>query len=189
MVTTRGFADLLEIGNQSRERLLLSVAHSTVILIRWADPELSRRTQDLRTRSNLPRSLPPKLILTHYPSQELNIKRPSVLYSSVVEVDERVTLMGYTSDPRRAERAVIFDKNGGVEKHYDDEELPEGEVVKGLSGEAVRIMKRVDEEAVRRDLQKLYDEGYRSLAIVFIHAFTYSGETRTGVSVSSILVG
>lgn len=110
------------------------------------------------------------------PSQELDIKRPSVLYSDVLEVDERVTLMGYTSDPKRAERAVVFAEDGKVEKHYDDEELPEGEVVKGMSGEAVRIIKRVEEDTVRKDLQRLYDEGYRSLAIVLIHAFTFPGE-------------
>lgn len=91
-------------------------------------------------------------------------------------MDERVTLMGYTSDPRRAERAVVFTEDGKVEKHYDNEELPEGEVVRGMSGEAVRIIKKVDEETVRKDLQRLYDDGYRSLAIVLIHAFTFPGK-------------
>lgn len=98
-----------------------------------------------------------------------------MLYSDVVEVDERVTLLGYTSDPNRADRAVVFDESGKVTKHYDDEELPEGDVVQGLSGEAVHILKRVDEEAVRKDLQRLYDDDYRSLAIVLIHAFTFPG--------------
>lgn len=31
----------------------------------------------------------------------------------------------------------------------------------------------VDEEQVQADLQKLYDEGYRSLAIVFAHSYTF----------------
>lgn len=107
--------------------------------------------------------------------QELDIKRPGVLYTAVVEVDERVTLMGYTSDPRRAERAVVFDDEGKVRKGYDGEEHAEGEVVKGLSGEAVRIIKRLDVEEVTKGLKALYEEGYRSLAIVLMHSFTYPG--------------
>lgn len=130
LLTTKGFGDLLEIGNQSRPKIF-----------------------------------------------ELDIKRPGVLYSSVVEVDERVSLLGYTSDPNRADRAVVFDDEGKVTKHYDDEELPEGDVVRGLSGEAVHIIKRVDEEAVRKDLKRLYDDGYRCLAVVLIHAFTFPGES------------
>ncbi|KAJ8090303.1 hypothetical protein PM082_018899 [Marasmius tenuissimus] len=31
---------------------------------------------------------------------DLNTRRPSPLYSTVVEVDERVTLVGYNSDPK-----------------------------------------------------------------------------------------
>lgn len=95
----------------------------------------------------------------------------------MVEVDERVTLLGYTSDPNRVERAVVFSDDGKVTKGYDGESYDDGEVVRGLSGEAVRIMRKVDVEAMRRDLQQLYDEGFRSLAIVFMHAFTYPGQS------------
>ncbi|KAK4053044.1 hypothetical protein OIV83_001779 [Microbotryomycetes sp. JL201] len=126
LVVTKGFADLLEIGNQSRPRIF-----------------------------------------------DLAIKRPGVLYSSVVEVDERVTLLGYTSDPKRQERAVVFDNDGNVTKGYDGETHIDGQVVQGLSGEAVKILKKVDHDAVKRDLQKLFDDGFRSLAIVLMHSFTY----------------
>ena len=84
-------------------------------------------------------------------------------------------MLGYTSDPKRDERAVVFDDDGKVVKGYDGESYPDGEVVKGMSGEAVRIMKRVDKAAVRHDLQRLFDQGYRSLAIVLMHSFTYPG--------------
>ncbi|KAM0792434.1 hypothetical protein ACM66B_005111 [Microbotryomycetes sp. NB124-2] len=126
LVVTKGFADLLEIGNQSRPRIF-----------------------------------------------DLAIKRPGVLYSQVIEVDERVTLLGYTSDPKREERAVVFDDNGKITKGYDGQKHRDGEVVRGLSGEAVKVIKKVDREAVRKDLQKLFDDGYRSLAIVLMHSFTY----------------
>ncbi|BGP37830.1 hypothetical protein JCM10449v2_001752 [Rhodotorula kratochvilovae] len=126
LLVTRGFRDLLLIGNQARPRIFA-----------------------------------------------LDIERPSVLYSTVVEVDERVTLLGYTSDPRQADRAVQFDEAGKVQKGYDGEEYEEGTVVRGLSGEAVQIIERVDEGKVEQDLRKLYDEGYRSLAVVLMHSFTF----------------
>lgn len=69
-----------------------------------------------------------------------------------MEVDERVTLVGYSSDPKAEEHAVQFDDDGKVTRGYrgkgwdgqGDAEGP-GDIVKGLSGEAVRIMKRPGE--------------------------------------------
>ena len=102
LIITRGFKDLLLIGNQSRPKIF-----------------------------------------------DLNIRRPPPLYSTVLEVDERVTLVGYTSDPKAEENAIQFDEHGKIIRRYrgkgwdgeGDAEGP-GEIVKGLSGEAVRIMKR-----------------------------------------------
>lgn len=129
---------------------------------------------------------------------DLNIKRPPPLYSEVLEVDERVTLVGYTSDPEASRHGVQFDENGKVIRGYrgpgwDGEGYAEGpgEVVKGISGEAVRILKRpgeytirspltvvsnqffVDAERIRADLKRLYDTGYRSIAIVLVHSYTF----------------
>lgn len=102
LLITRGFKDLLLIGNQSRPKIF-----------------------------------------------DLNIRRPPPLYSAVVEIDERVTLVGYTSDPKAEENAIQFDQNGNVIRRYqgagwDGESLAEGpgEIVRGISGEAVRIMKK-----------------------------------------------
>ena len=99
---TKGFKDLLLIGNQSRPKIFV-----------------------------------------------LNIRRPAPLYSAVVEVDERVTLVGYTSDPEAEQHAIQFDEEGKVVRGYrgkgwdgeGDAEGP-GEIVKGVSGEAVRVMKK-----------------------------------------------
>ncbi|KAF8966099.1 Hydantoinase/oxoprolinase-domain-containing protein [Flammula alnicola] len=133
LLITKGFKDLLLIGNQSRPKIF-----------------------------------------------DLNIRRPSPLYSTVIEVDERVTLVGYTSDPKAEEHAIQFDEEGKVVRGYrgkgwdgqGDAEGP-GEIVKGLSGEAVRIIKKPDAGEIEVQLQKLYDEGYRSLAIVFVHSYTF----------------
>lgn len=91
-LTTKGFKDLLAIGNQSRPAIF-----------------------------------------------DLNVRRPGVLYEEVVEVDERVTLVGYSSDPSFTEHAVQFDAEGKPIGTY------EGEIVQGLSGEAVRILKKPSE--------------------------------------------
>jgi 5-oxoprolinase (ATP-hydrolysing) len=102
LLITKGFKDLLLIGNQSRPKIF-----------------------------------------------DLNIRRPPPLYSKVVEVDERVTLVGYTSDPQAEEHAIQFDDDGKVIRGYrgkgwDTEGLAEGpgEIVRGISGEAVRIIKK-----------------------------------------------
>lgn len=105
LLITKGFRDLLLIGNQSRPKIF-----------------------------------------------DLNIRRPPPLYSKVVEVDERVTLVGYTSDPKAEEHQVKFDADGNIIRGYRGKgrdgigyaEGP-GEVVQGLSGEAVRILKRPSE--------------------------------------------
>jgi 5-oxoprolinase (ATP-hydrolysing) len=101
LLITKGFKDLLLIGNQSRPRIF-----------------------------------------------DLNIRRPPPLYSTVVEIDERVTLVGYTSDPQAEENNVIFDEDGRVKRGYrgtgwdrkGEAEGP-GRIVQGISGEAVRILK------------------------------------------------
>ncbi|KAG1858565.1 Hydantoinase/oxoprolinase-domain-containing protein [Suillus subluteus] len=134
LLITKGFKDLLLIGNQSRPRIF-----------------------------------------------DLNIRRPNPLYSEVVEVDERVTLVGYTSDPKSEENAIQWSDDGSsIQRGYrgpgwdgeGDAEGP-GDIVRGISGEAVRILKRPDLDLVRRDLQRLYDAGYRSLAIVLVHSYTF----------------
>ena len=113
--------------------------------------------------------------------------------------------MGYTSDPKAEEHAVQFDDEGRVVRGYrgkgwdglTDAEGP-GRIVRGLSGEAVRILKTpgsypsilfilvtiffliisTDLEAVEGDLKKLYAKGYRSLAIVLVHSYTYPEHER-----------
>ncbi|PWN53395.1 hypothetical protein IE53DRAFT_338833 [Violaceomyces palustris] len=148
LVITKGFKDLVQIGNQSRPSIF-----------------------------------------------DLAIRKPEVLYSGVLEVDERVTLVGYSSDPRARQNAVRFsqDQDGAhvIEKPYTGDDQPpkaydengrptrEAEIVRGVSGEAVAILKRPDEKIIRSQLENLYHEqGYRSLAVVLIHSYTYPEHER-----------
>ncbi|EEB06925.1 oxoprolinase [Schizosaccharomyces japonicus yFS275] len=89
---------------------------------------------------------------------ELDIKRPEVLYSKVVEINERVTLEDFVEDPSNTKTKI--DGN-------------DPDLVIGRSGEVVRILKRIDENEVRLALKGLRDEGFQSLAVCFAHSFTY----------------
>ncbi|TXT07669.1 uncharacterized protein COLE_04593 [Cutaneotrichosporon oleaginosum] len=108
LVITKGFRDLLEIGNQTRPRIF-----------------------------------------------DLNIKRALPLYSKVVEVDERVTL---------GKRRVWAEAQARL--------MPQP-IVQGLSGEAVKVLQAPDEVALRADLQAVYNEGYRAVAVCLAHSYTY----------------
>jgi 5-oxoprolinase (ATP-hydrolysing) len=109
LVTTKGFKDVLIIGNQSRPNIF-----------------------------------------------DLAVKKHDKLYECVVEVDERVTLEDYVEDP---------------EKHVSE---PNGvDIVKGVSGEIIRILKRVNVEEVTSMLKIIYDQGFRSIAICFMHSYTF----------------
>lgn len=104
LITTRGFADLLEIGNQARPDIF-----------------------------------------------DLTCSTPSLLYEKVVEVTERVLLEEYCGPDK-------------VDK------LP-SEV--GITGEKVLIETTPDLTVVRQELERLRDAGITSLAIAFMHAYTY----------------
>lgn len=120
LLITKGFKDLLLIGNQSRPKVSL-----------FGQESGEMNQQDF-----------------FYKIFDLNIRRIKPLYSTVVEVDERVTLVGFSSDPHAHENAVQFDENGLLKRGYRgigrdgdrDAEGP-GAIVEGLSGEAVRIIK------------------------------------------------
>lgn len=110
LLVTRGFRDLLRIGNQARPKIF-----------------------------------------------DLAVETPELLYQDVVEIDERVTMMGYSEDPYPQEIDVASDPSLHV----------------GVTGEVVRVLRKPDLSIVRESLQKLWDDGYRSLAIIFIHSYVY----------------
>lgn len=94
---------------------------------------------------------------------DLAICKPDVLYKRVIEIDERVTLEDYAEDPDRNSTEV--QPRGDEDKNSD--------LVRGLSGEAVRILQRPSEEPIRTALEEVYDAGIRSIAICLMHAYTF----------------
>lgn len=105
LCVTRGFRDLLQIGNQARPNIF-----------------------------------------------DLTVSKPSNLYEEVIEVDERIEL--------------VFDKE---EKKSNSSES----VVKGISGELVRVVKPIDGDALKPLLKGLLEKGISCLAVVLMHSYTY----------------
>lgn len=100
---------------------------------------------------------------------DLNIVRPNVLYEDVMEVDERVTIEAYQQNP-----------TPNIEELRRQLEV-DPDLCKGVSGEVVRILKRIDRDQVRRDLQRLFDTGYRSIAVCLVHSYTFQGLSSAAV--------
>ncbi|XP_028029518.1 5-oxoprolinase [Bombyx mandarina] len=99
---------------------------------------------------------------------QLNIKRPEVLYKEVVEVDCRVI-------PALEDRCQL-DKAG---KNWKE--------VYGTTGEKMLVIKDIDEDAVRVDLQALKEKGIESIAVVLAHSYTYHDhEIRVGKIAESL---
>lgn len=94
---------------------------------------------------------------------DLAISKPEVLYQEVVEINERVTLEDYAEDPERWITKTDF----------RDAASSEAEIVRGLSSEAVRVLKRPVESEVRFQLQTLYNKGIRSIAVCLVHGYTF----------------
>jgi 5-oxoprolinase (ATP-hydrolysing) len=82
---------------------------------------------------------------------DLVINKPSLLYSTVIEVDERVQLL--SNKPQ---------------------DLNETNVVQGVSGEYIRVLREPDYESIKKQLEHLHnEEKIDSVAVVFLHSFTY----------------
>ncbi|RYP78442.1 hypothetical protein DL771_000627 [Monosporascus sp. 5C6A] len=96
---------------------------------------------------------------------DLAIRKPDVLYEEVVEVDERVTLEDYAEDPER--HLTQVEARAGTDAARD------ADLVMGLSGEAVRIMRRPAEDDIREQLKRIRDRGISSIAVCLMHGYTF----------------
>lgn len=82
---------------------------------------------------------------------DLEIRRPELLFSQVVEVGERVILV----------------------KEYNEDSFDKDKVLVGRSNEKLFVEKALDEAEVETKLRAVYDSGIRSIAIVLIHSYTF----------------
>ncbi|RIB11070.1 Hydantoinase B/oxoprolinase-domain-containing protein [Gigaspora rosea] len=122
LLITKGFKDLLLIGNQARPKIF-----------------------------------------------DLSIHKPDVLYQRVVEIDERVILIGDESNPP-------------AELTNDD-----ANIIRGISGEYVKILQKPDTNKIKNDLQSLYADGFRSIAICLMHSYTFPDHEHLLGSIASTI--
>ncbi|KAK6949159.1 hypothetical protein Daesc_009233 [Daldinia eschscholtzii] len=90
---------------------------------------------------------------------ELGIKKPELLYETVVEVSERITVEEFDEDVTRDSRPPL-------------QEIP-GVLVKGITGDILRIVRPLNETEVREKLAKIKAEGIETLAICLAHSYLY----------------
>uniref|UniRef100_A0A060T936 ARAD1D08404p n=1 Tax=Blastobotrys adeninivorans TaxID=409370 RepID=A0A060T936_BLAAD len=91
---------------------------------------------------------------------DLTVDKLGHLYESVYEIDERVTQEGYSENP--------------LSEHIDEHTVEQDDdLVYGISGEVVRILKRPDVGHIREILTSIWDSGVRSLAIALMHSYIY----------------
>ncbi|KAF0711776.1 Aste57867_5034 [Aphanomyces stellatus] len=105
LVITKGFKDLLYIGNQSRPKIF-----------------------------------------------DLEITSPDMLYEEVVEVDERVQLVG-------------------------DADRKSGDV-RGISGDYVRVLQPPNLDSLRQQLAAVRAKGIKSMAVVLVHSYTFTAHEK-----------
>ncbi|KAL4765799.1 5-oxoprolinase [Aspergillus foveolatus] len=110
LLTTKGFRDLLRIGDQSRPNIF-----------------------------------------------DLTMARPGMLPEAVVEIDERIVPVHPASDKDCFSGARL---------------------VEGVTGEKFRVVKELDIEKVRPELERLKEKGYQSLSVALVHSYVYPEHER-----------
>ena len=88
----------------------------------------------------------------------LKVEKAKALHHKVIEIDERITIEDYDLNP--------FPMNKKAK-------ITDPELVRTKSGEIVRVLKELDTEEVRTQLQALREDGYGSIAISFMHSYLY----------------
>lgn len=88
---------------------------------------------------------------------DLNIRKSPPLYEMVVEIDERITLEDFSEDPL----------------HHVSKPEDNSGTFYGNSGEVVRVLKIPDSQEVTHALKSIKKRGIDSIAISFLHSYTY----------------
>jgi 5-oxoprolinase (ATP-hydrolysing) len=93
---------------------------------------------------------------------DLKCSKPTLLYQRVVEIQERVVLC------RESNTSKV---ESGANSTYPEQGNPK--IVKGKTGELIRIVQTPDLEQVRRDMDELKRNGIQALAICLMHSYTF----------------
>lgn len=94
------------------------------------------------------------------------MQKTETLYSTVIEVDERVTVEGFDED---------------IDGLFADSKVESGVLEEGTNGRLMRILQPLDEAKLATQLQLLRQDGYDTVAICFTHSYAYpQHEVRAG---------
>lgn len=99
---------------------------------------------------------------------DLKIQRPDLLYETVEEVDERVVLIRTDADMAAAKKMGK-------------------EVITGVSHEQLYVEVALLETQAEERLQHIYDQGIRSVAIVLLHSYTFTGHEQAVKAIAARL--
>jgi len=86
---------------------------------------------------------------------DLRIEKPELLFQRAIEAPERVRLAGSAPSASNGRRQVT-----------------------GLTGEELEVVRPLGERSVREALQSAFDDGFRSVAVVLLHAYTFAEHER-----------
>ncbi|RFU29743.1 hypothetical protein B7463_g6603, partial [Scytalidium lignicola] len=150
---------------------------TNALLERKGEPSALLITQGFKDLLDIGYQARPKLF-------DLSISKPDVLYSEVVEVEERVTMEDSTKDPLPP----------GTFDVASDPSLRIGN-----SGDIVRILTPLNVDKTAESLKELHAKGYRSICICLAHSYSFPDheeairdlalkEGFTSISVSSALI-
>ncbi|KAH9888204.1 Hydantoinase B/oxoprolinase-domain-containing protein [Xylariomycetidae sp. FL2044] len=89
----------------------------------------------------------------------LGIRKPELLYDEVVEVSERLTVEEFDEDVNKETRPPL-------------QEIP-GVLIKGTTGDMLRVIRPLDEDEVRQKLAALREKGIDTLAVCLVHSYLY----------------
>ncbi|EPE06878.1 5-oxoprolinase [Ophiostoma piceae UAMH 11346] len=94
---------------------------------------------------------------------DLQVTKAEILYKYVIEVEERVTVEGHEVSHNYDAELAAIEKQIGTDPA----------LVRGSGGQIIRILKPLNAERVRADLQKAYDAGLRGVSVCLAHSYTY----------------
>jgi 5-oxoprolinase (ATP-hydrolysing) len=79
---------------------------------------------------------------------DLRIRKPEQLYKEILEIDERIRLI------------------------QPDEKPNQADIIVGKSGERFLILARPDVKTIRKGLQRIFNQGIHSLAVICMHGYS-----------------
>lgn len=171
LLTTRGFRDLLKIGNQTRPNIFDLVIKKPDLLYERV-VEISERLllrPDLATKSEDEVSQ----------AGEKVFKLHSTSSSSHDSKKGSESADASQSDSTSSDDEMIHNRHGST-LPLDDAFLPkEGQVMKGTTGEYAQVLEAPNVEEIKKELAAIRKEtGIDSVAIVLLHSYNFSMHER-----------